>query len=855
MTVTYSFGEWVKRQRQHLRLTQSEVAAQTHCSTATVKKIESDQRRPSAELAELLAQVLQIPLLQRHLFIQCARGQRPVDALAIEPPKPARRSFHHAAPLPLSVTPLIGRTAELADIAAKLTNPTCRLLTLIGPGGVGKTRLALAAAHTQPQNFEDGVIFVPLAAVDKVSGLAPAIAHALNQPLIGAEPAEDQLRPIFQTRQMLLVLDNFEQVVAGAAMLAGWLAGAPGLKLLVTSRERLNLAEEWLYPVAGFDPIQAVDLFKQTAQRLNPQFDLAGQAGAVAEICCLVDGLPLALELAASWTRLMPCPQIAQQIRQDLDFLSTGPRNAPERQRSLRALFDHSWRLLLPAEQAALARLSVFKGGFALEEAAKVTGSPLPVLLGLVDKSLVLVQANGRYDLHELTRQYAAEKLDKTNEEPAARQQHFDAYLALAARFDPQLHGPDGIAAYARLDQEQDNLRAALRWGLEAKQVEPVLCLANHLWFFWLRRGYWREGEQWFTAAVAQAGEADRATLCLALVGASTHIALQGRYAEAAGYLPRALPMARRLQELEPLVAVLTTLAQATPDPQESFTAFDEAIALAQKDEKLLWRLALIHMLYGDRLRLHGRYREAVTHFQQSLSLMQQMGNVDMLAYPLGNLGLLALQEGRLDEAHHLIAESVTISRATGNQVGIGDWIFRLGVVQLYLERVEEAAALLQEALTMYNDMNNLRGQAGVLACLAQAALSHGQIDLAVKYMRQSLTTYQNLYHQMHQSVSMAPQIIQSAQIIFSPDEMDSLVRAALVFSAQERFEQATALLSLIQILLAQSGRRPAPPLQNRMDQALEAVRSRLSKAAFAAAWEHGQAMLPDQVLAFALTL
>jgi predicted ATPase/DNA-binding XRE family transcriptional regulator len=859
MPVIYSFGEWVKQQRKRLRLTQGEVAAQSHCALATIKKIEADQRRPSAELAELLAQVLHIPPEQHDIFIQCARGQRSVDALAAaqrdeEAEKPPPHPFRRPTPLPLSATPFIGRTAELAQIADKLADPNCRLLTLVGPGGVGKTRLGLAAAHAEQKNFGDGTIFVPLAAIDDADGLVLAIARVFNQPLTGAEPTERQLQRLLHAREMLLVLDNFEQLVADAPMLTNWLAGASGLKLLVTSRERLNLAEEWLYPVSGFSPAQAVHLFGQTAQRVNPQFDLAGQTAEAAEICHLVDGLPLAIELAASWIRLMPCDRIANQIRQDLDFLSVGPRNAPERHRSLRALFDHSWRLLSPAEQAALARLSAFLGGFAPEEAAAVTGASWTVLSGLVDKSLVMAQANGRCDLHELTRHYAAAKLGEANQEPATRQQHFDTYLALAERLDAQLHGPDGIAAYARLDQEQDNLRAALRWGLETNQVDHVLRLVNHLFFFWSRRGYWREGEQWTAAAVAEAGEEDRTPLCLALVYRAILNALQGRYAEASRYLPRALAMARRLKEPEPLVAVLTTLAQATPDPQEAFAAWDEAMVLAQRNEKLTWRLAFMHMLYGDRLRFHGDYVVAATHYQHSLSLMRQMGNVDMIAYPLGNLGLLALHEGRIDEAYHLIAESVAISRATGNQVGVGDWIFRLGLVLLYLARTEEAIVSLQEAFTMYEEMNNLRGQASVLACLAQTALGQGQVALAVKYIRQSLATYQNLHHQLRQSVSMASHIMRPTQITFTPDEVDSLLRAVLVFSAQERFEQATTLLGATQASFVQSGHKPVPPLQTSVDQALEVARSHLSEATFAAAWEAGQTMSPDQVLTFALT-
>jgi predicted ATPase len=336
-------------------------------------------------------------------------------------------------------------------------------------------------------------------------------------------------------------------------LLSELLAAAPKLQLLVTSRERLNLAEEWLFPVPELD--EAVALFGQTAVRVQPNFDVNVEETAVAHICQLVGGHPLAVELAASWARFMPCAQIAAQIQQDLDFLAHNtPRNAPERHRGLRALFDHSWQLLTPAEQTALAKLSVFHGGFAPEQAAEVAGANWPILLGLVDKSLVETRGDNRFDLHELTRQYAISKLAESGQTEATQAAHFAAYEALATQINHWFTSPKAAASFRRSHQEHDNYRAALRWGFDNESIEAVLAFIHHLFAFWLRGGYWQEGEQWMKTAVAQAPREDSVYLCLALAQQGVFAALQGRFADGAPQTQRAFQMARRLEEPWPLV-------------------------------------------------------------------------------------------------------------------------------------------------------------------------------------------------------------------------------------------------------------------------------------------------------------
>jgi transcriptional regulator with XRE-family HTH domain len=410
-----NFGQWLKHRRRQLDLTQQQLADCATCSVVTIRKFEVGERRPSRELAALLADCLTIPTLEQESFVAFARGLRPSyepttpqntnltsSSLVQSPLKTAQAKL---APLPVSATPFVGRSEELSQIATMLADPNCRLLTLVGPGGMGKTRLALAAAQAQADTFSDGVVFVPLVTVTDPTHIPQAIAHSLGTTLAGTEDQKDQLGRILQSKKLLLVLDNFEQVVDGAELLAQWLQRTPHIKWLVTSRERLNLVEEWLLSIQGFAEIDpGVDLFVQSARRSQPDFSLVGQETAVSQICQYVGGMPLAIELAAGWTAVLTCEQILLQMQQTFDFLSTSLRNVPQRHRSLRYLFDQTWQLLPPIEQTVLQKLSVFRDGFALAEAETVAGASPPLLLSLINKSLVVADGHGRYDLHELTR-------------------------------------------------------------------------------------------------------------------------------------------------------------------------------------------------------------------------------------------------------------------------------------------------------------------------------------------------------------------------------------------------------------------------------------------------------------------
>jgi predicted ATPase/DNA-binding SARP family transcriptional activator len=520
-----AFEEWVLGRRSLLK---GHVLQALH--TLVTRHLEREEYAAGIDYANsLLAIEPWREETHRHLMILLARSRQRSAALAqyeacrrvlarelsVEPMPETTALYEHiraaAAPpphnLPPQPTAFVGRQAELAEVARFLSNPGAQLLTLVGPGGIGKTRLALQAAArcVEPEasydtHFADGVFVVPLAVGlpgmgDAPASLIAAMADALHFSFQGPVHPQAQLLSYLREKHMLLVLDNFEHLVGEARQLGDILRLAPGIKLLVTSRVRLNLQEEWLleltgleYPAGGargegplaeagrpLEAYSAIALFVQQARRVRPGFVLdAASEPAVVGICQLAEGVPLAIELAASWLRVLSCREILAELEKGLDFLTSSLQNVPARHRSLRAVFENSWALLLPLEQALFRRLSVFRGGFRREAAAQVVGASLPLLAGLADKSLLRRNAYGRYEVHELLRQYADEHLQASAPEfEQVHDQHCHYYAALLTEYQPQLQGGghELQAALAALNAERENVRAAWNWAMEHRKI------------------------------------------------------------------------------------------------------------------------------------------------------------------------------------------------------------------------------------------------------------------------------------------------------------------------------------------------------------------------------------------------
>lgn len=555
-----SFGSWLKQQRRARDLTQAELARRISCATATIKKIEQDERRPSREIAERLAEALQLPAAEHDAFLESARGQRAADRLAVTPP-PVQRPRPHAHPLvtdlPIAPTPLVGRAAEVAAVCVLLERPEVRLVTITGAGGIGKTRLALQVTADLRETFPDGVVFVDLQTLDDPRFVGPAIAQTLGLTELAGQPLVERLKHRLRDQHVLLVIYNFEQVVTAAPLVAALLAVAPRLKVLVTSRAILHLAAEHEYvlpplalpdltrspDLATLAQSEAVALFVQRARIASGGFELqAANARAIATICVHLDGLPLAIELAAARTRLLSPEALLQRLTPRmtgrLSLLTGGPRDLPARQQTLRRTLAWSYNLLRPDEQRLFAGLGVFVGGWTVEavDAVGTTADVPPerdvldVLQSLLDKSLIQVTrsstpdggdsaADPRLHMLETIREYALEQLTARGAAALAHRQHACYYLAVAEQAATELRGAQQVAWLRRLDVEHDNFRAALQWalgqstpGTRAEEVdgEIGLRLSVALGRFWMVRGYWGEGEQWLDRALDGARRAQQ---------------------------------------------------------------------------------------------------------------------------------------------------------------------------------------------------------------------------------------------------------------------------------------------------------------------------------------------------------
>jgi predicted ATPase/DNA-binding SARP family transcriptional activator/Tfp pilus assembly protein PilF len=712
--------------------------------------------------------------------------------------------------LPPQPTPFVGRAPELAEITALLADPACRLLTLVGPGGVGKTRLALQAAEQAVGAFPHGVHFVPLAPIESAGFLVPTIAAALDFSFFqreGVEPRQ-QLLDYLREKGMLLLLDNFEHLVDGAGLLAELSGHAPGVKLLVTSRERLHLRGEWAFDVKGMrfpqdgeEAIEAladysaVKLFLQHAGQAQAGFSPAEDEWLdLVRICRLVEGVPLGIELAAAWVRMLSCREIAAEIEKSLDFLSTSLRDAPERHRSLRAVFDHSWQLLSEAERAALARLSVFRGGFGREAAQQVAGASLPLLASLADKSLLQRDTSGRYGMHEAVRQYAADKLKVLGDEAAVRDQHCRTYATFLEQRTNDLCSRRQIEALVEVTREIENVRAAWRWATTQAKVPELWRAATGLAIFFHIRSLFQEGEAAFRQAAAaleavrQQGTTDEIDRTLGLLwayqgqfahrlyqhevgrqllqrslsllrplGLGMELAMANLWGVTVGLVDDATEAEQRCQQtlgyfqsvgnawgVGLALTQLSELAQLRGDITKAKHHLQEAIAdLSAVGDR--WGIAFALFGLGSLAQHQGGERaEAKRHYLESLEMRRELGDRWGMSICLDYIGYLAREMGQYDEARPLHEESQAISREIGDRLGVAGSLDNLGLVACDEGDFGEAVRYFEEGLALRRQVGRSWDVAVSLRHMGDAALGLGDLAGAAQWYGDSLKTLQS---------------------------------------------------------------------------------------------------------------
>ena len=678
-----AFAELLKQYRARARVSQEELAERAGVSLRAVSDLERGiNRTPRNATIRLLAEALRLSEPEQAAFAAAARGE-------VLPPTADPAPAHN---LPPQLTSFIGRAQDVAAVVRLLQRPDVRLLTLTGPGGVGKTRLALRAAEELLPSFADGVRFVDLASIAEPEQVISAIGQTVSFQETPARSAIEGLKEHLRDHQMLLVLDNLEQVVLAASLIARLLVACPRLKALATSRVRLRVSVEHTYPVAPLtlpDPkhsasveqvseCEAVRLFIVRAQAARPGFTLTeGNAVAVAEICRRLDGLPLAIELAAARVRLLSPRAMLQRFGTKLTLLTEGARDLPARQQTVRATLDWSYGLLDGAERTLLAGLAVFAGGCELSAAEWVFKGEVDVVAdasSLVDSSLLRQEERRGGEVYlrmsETVREYALARLAENGEAEAVRRRHAEYYLSLAEEARLELTGPLQAEWLERLEAEHDNLRAALGWLLRPGEGDAALRLAVALQKFWYIRGHLREGRRWLEETLAATGDERSRERAEALYAASGLAFSQGEFDQAQVLLRESLALSRELEYGWGAAVALNSLARIALERGERERAevlFGESLSL-HREMGNTRDIAIVLANLGEVAQGQGEYLRARELYEESLALRREIGDIRGVAVELANLGSVAHELGEHEHARELFAESVDICRQLGEK-------------------------------------------------------------------------------------------------------------------------------------------------------------------------------------------
>lgn len=649
-------------------------------------------------------------------------------------PHPTQKPIPTNNNLPIQPTSFIGRTEELIEIEARLANPSCKLLTLLGLGGIGKTRLAIQSAKNEFYNYENGVYFIPLAPLSDSDFIVPTIAETINFSFYAEEEPKVQLINYLRSKQILLILDNFEHLISGTEIVAEILLQASRVKILVTSRERLNLQEEWILQIHGMEVpsgmgfndaenFPAMQLFLERARKVKPGFNLAeSDVPYAVRICQLLEGIPLGIELAAAWVRMLSCEEIASEIEQNLDFLTTSLRNVSQRHRSLRAVFEYSWNLLFDSERSIFTKLTVFRGGFTREAAEKISNASLFHLVNLVDKSLLRKISDGRYEMLEVLKQYGAEKIREFPQiNSTVRTKHSSYFVDFVHQREDSLRGGNQKSALEEIATEIENIRSAFRWVVSHKIYSDVSKILEGLYRFYEIRGWLQEGNESFAniAASLQEDYGDTDSLDAKLLHLYSKVLNRqgaflyrlGKPDDAEHVLTKSIQILEQMDDKKEIAFAFTYLGAVEYLCQNYHQAtfhLNKALQIFRDNEDRLGTAISLHHL-GLIAKDVNNFSKAKELFQESLELNREFGDRFGIAISLNNMGIVARELGHLEEASQLHHESLQIREELNDRWGIANSLDSLGLVSYRMRKFSEAKNLFEKSMEIYNEIGDQR--------------------------------------------------------------------------------------------------------------------------------------------------